>query len=127
MQEEKKQIRVLLRLASSGRVCSLLAPSSWTIKKLKSFIGYAFKEEVKTNAVILYHGAKQLINDNILISNFLQENQIMVQIIVMFKPKENLSELQKSSLQISILPDESKKKEIVRKSLKLKFYTSFLL
>lgn len=116
MQEDNKQIRILLRLASNGKVCSLLAPGLWTIKKLKNFIGHAFKEEVKTNTVTLYHGAKQLVDDNLYIFDLLKQDRLMVQIIVMFKPKENLSEILKSSLQISILPDESKKKEIVRKN-----------
>ncbi len=119
MQEDKKQIRILLRLSSNGKVCSLLAPGLWTIKKLRNFISYTFKEEVKTNSVILYHGAKQLVNDNIHISSLLQEGHLMIQIIVIFKPKENISEILKSSLQISVLPDESKKKEIVREIILL--------
>jgi hypothetical protein len=113
MQEEKKQIRVLLRFASSGKIFSLLAPISWSVKKLRSFIGFAFKEEAKANSVVLYHGAKPLSNDNMPIDWIIQEKEELVQLIVMLKPKENMSEIQKNSLEISILHNETKKKEIV--------------
>lgn len=90
-ENEKTNLRLVLRFTPSGKVYSLLMPLSWTVKKLKSFICYSFKDDVKNSLVNLYSGAKLLKDENLLVANLFnmnREREELNQIIVNLKSKE---------------------------------------
>lgn len=116
-EEQKLQIRLVLRFTPSGKVFSLVIPSLWTIKKLKNFIDYTFKEEIKNSKVNLFYGAKLLTNENAPLSTILNKNEELNQIIINLKSKEDQPSqggMRKTSLEITINgnPDAARK-EIV--------------
>ena len=118
MQEEKKQIRVVLRFASQSKTYSLLIPSTWNVKKLKSFITYAFKEDVKTNMINLFYGARLLSKENMIISSIFQDKDAINQLIVSLKPKEILTNENKRKTSIEKNSSETIKKENVKENVK---------
>ena len=103
-----------MRFASQSKTYSLLIPSTWNIKKLKSFINYAFKEEVKANIINLFYGARLLSNENLNISSIFQERDAINQLIVSLKPKENLLKNENKSKTSIENPSETIKKENVK-------------
>jgi hypothetical protein len=126
--DQKKQLRIVLRFTSSGKVYSLMPLHTWTVKKLKSFINYTFKDDVKNNQVNLYYGAKLLNNDALPLTVIFQNNkEELNQIIVNLKSrdkdreKEEQSENRKNSYEITINNSEAARKEIVSEMLFILF------
>ena len=51
--EFKKHLSILLRFSPNGKNISMVIPNNWNVKKLKNFINYAFKDDVKNNKIII--------------------------------------------------------------------------
>ena len=105
----KNQIRIFLRFTQSGKVYSISVPVLWTVKKIKNFINFAFKEEIKNNKLNLYNGTKLLVKDDQVINSIFYNKEDIYQLIVNLKP--NVNNENKNLPDINL--GESAKKELV--------------
>ncbi len=100
--------RVLLRFSLSQNNYSCQIPNNWTVKILKSFILFSFKNELRNNFTLIYSG-KILQNDDQPISSILKKEEILNQIFVTIK---NEASKQESKLEKNL--KDSKKFDVVR-------------
>jgi hypothetical protein len=110
--------RIVLRFSSVGKVFSFLMPLSWTVKRLKNFISYSFKEDVKNSLINLYYGARLIQNENSLVEAYLNQEKDrseLHQIIVVLKTKEQINDNKNTpNKTISSKYSNLEKKEIVK-------------
>jgi GTP-binding protein EngB required for normal cell division len=81
---EQEYYRVLLRFSSSQNNYSCLIPKNWTVKILKNFLNYSFKNEIKSSFSIIYSG-KILLKDDQLISSILKKEEKLNQLFITLK------------------------------------------
>jgi hypothetical protein len=70
-------IRVILRFSAPiTKTYSILMPKDMTVRKLKNFIYYAFKEDVKNNTLSIFSGANQLKDDSMLVEEYFPKSDL---------------------------------------------------
>lgn len=114
-ENEIELYRVLLRFSFSQNNYSCYIPKNWTVKILKNFILFSFKNELRNNFTLIYCG-KIMQNDDQLISSILKKEETLNQIFVTIK---NEASKQESKLEQNL--KDLKKFDIVN----FKFYLNF--
>jgi hypothetical protein len=56
----EKDVLIILRFSTSGRVYSFRIPNTWKVNKLEDFIASYMKEEINNSNFTLFFGAKKL-------------------------------------------------------------------
>ena len=85
-EKELDYYRVLIRFSSNSNNFSCMIPKDWTVKVLKNFISFSFKNEVNQNFSIIYCG-KILQKDEEEISNIFKKDEILNLIFISFNNK----------------------------------------
>jgi len=86
-EKEKEFCKILIRFSSSSNNFSCTIPYIWTVKKLKNFIGYSFKNELSNNFNIIYCG-KMLQNEEQIISTIFKKEEKLNIIFISYKQNE---------------------------------------
>jgi hypothetical protein len=86
-EKDFENIRILIRFSSLSNNFSCSFPKLWTVKRLKNFIGFCFKNEYSNNFNIIYCG-KILQNDEQILSNIFKKEEILNMIFISYKQNE---------------------------------------
>ena len=86
-EKEKDSIKILIRFSSSSINFSCTIPLIWTVKKMKNFIGFSFKNELNPTFNIIYSGKILQNNDDIISSVFKKEEKLNM-IFISYKQNE---------------------------------------
>lgn len=89
--KEIENVILVIRFSSSQNNYSCRIPKNWTLKILKKFIAFSFKQEIKNTFSLIYSG-KILSNENQVISSIFKNDEKLYQIFVSGKNEPNKHE-----------------------------------
>jgi len=115
--EQKTNFKLVLRFTHSQNVVSIQIPLTWTVKKLKNFINYAYKDEIKYRKNVNLYCRGKLLNftndENTILFNLFPNNDEIKQIIVNIKNREDELDNTKNTSDQPVNNSEATRNEIV--------------